>query len=68
LKYYKIKEDIIEYAKNIIIDILPFNDLNKLCKVLNIVINLSYVDHKGICDSLKKYGLNTSVENQPREI
>jgi hypothetical protein len=40
LKYYKIKDEIIEYAKDIILDVFPIKNLNKLCKALNIVVNL----------------------------
>jgi hypothetical protein len=41
LKYYKINNEIIEYVKDIIFDILRIKNLNKLCKALNIIINLS---------------------------
>jgi hypothetical protein len=64
LKYYKIKEDIIEYAKDIILNILPVKDLNKLYKPLSIIVNLSFVDDKGISHSPKKYGSeNTAAGN-----
>jgi hypothetical protein len=57
LKYYKIKEDIIEYAKYIILDILLVKDLIWLYKALGRVINLSYGDEKGVCHTPKIYEL-----------
>jgi hypothetical protein len=70
LKYYKIKDEIIEYVKDIILDILPVKNLNKLCKALNIIINLSYVDDKGISHTPKKYGRvkNKNISNIDKNI
>jgi hypothetical protein len=40
-------------------------NLNKLCKALNIIVNISYVDDKGISHTPKKYGVvKQTVEEQ----
>jgi hypothetical protein len=44
LKYFKTSEDIINYAKDIILDVLPRRDMNKLCTALNMIVNISFVD------------------------
>jgi hypothetical protein len=74
LKYFKASEDIINYAKDIILDILPLKDMNKLCIALGIVVNISFVDEDGHCHTPKKYGLknknnsiNESAQNQPTQ-
>jgi hypothetical protein len=70
LKYFKASEDIINYAKDIILDILALKDMNKLCIALGIIVNISFVDENGHCHTPKKYGskgLKGSVEFQMTE-
>jgi hypothetical protein len=61
LKYYKASEDIINYAKDIILDVLLLKDMNKLCTVFGIVVNISFVDEYGHCHIPKKYTIKNKV-------
>jgi hypothetical protein len=65
LKYFKANEDIINYAKDIIYDVLPLKDMNKFCTALGIIVNISFVDENGHCHTSKKYG---SIKNKVRAI
>jgi hypothetical protein len=65
LKYYKAYEDIINYAKDIILELLPLKDMHKLCTGLGIIVNISFVDEDGNCHTPKKYG---SIKNKNNSI
>jgi hypothetical protein len=65
LKYFKANEDIINYAKDIILDVLPLKDMNKLCTALGIIVNISFVDEDGHCHTPKKY---ESIKNKDNSI
>jgi hypothetical protein len=45
--YYKIDEDIIEFAKDIIKDILPLKYLDRICHELNISCEVAFVYETG---------------------
>jgi hypothetical protein len=46
LKYFNINPDIIEFAKDIIRDIVPLKYLNKICNALGMTSNVRYVDNE----------------------
>jgi hypothetical protein len=56
MKYYRLGEDKIEFAKDIINDVLPLKDLNRICRELNISCELAFVDETGNQHTAKKYG------------
>jgi hypothetical protein len=62
LKYFKASQDIINYAKDIILDVLPLKDMNKLCTSLDIIVNFSFVDENGHFHTPKNIGLKTKLE------
>jgi hypothetical protein len=47
LKYYCLYLDTIEFARDIIRDILPLKHLNKICNTLGITCSVPYVDETG---------------------
>jgi hypothetical protein len=57
LRYFEIDSETIEFAKDIIRDILPLKHLNKICIVLSIVCCVSYVDEICKQHSPNKYGI-----------
>jgi hypothetical protein len=63
LRYFKIDSDTIEFARDIIRDVLPLKHLNKICKVLKITCYLSYVDETGKQHSPQQYGLKYRCGN-----
>jgi hypothetical protein len=67
LKYFKASEDIINYAKDIILDVLPLKDMNKICTALGIEVNISFVDEDGHCHTPKKYCNKVRAINEPSE-
>jgi DNA-binding Xre family transcriptional regulator len=44
MKYYRLYNDIIEFERDIINDILPFKYLDKICRELNITCEVAFVD------------------------
>jgi hypothetical protein len=56
MKYYRLDNDIIEFAKDIIKDVLPHKYLDKICRELNISCDVSFVDDKRNQHTAKKYG------------
>jgi hypothetical protein len=62
LKYYKASEDLINYAKDIILDVLPLKDMNKLCTTLGIIVNISFVEENGHGHTPKKCGGNNTKD------
>jgi hypothetical protein len=62
LKYFNIHTDTIDFAKDIIIDLLPFKHLNKISIALEITCYVSYIVNKRIYDSLGQYGLKIYAE------
>jgi hypothetical protein len=67
LKYFKISDDIIYYSKDIILDILSLKDLNKICTILGIIVNVSFVNENRHCHTPKKYGL-INISDSPKII
>jgi hypothetical protein len=47
MKYYKIEEETIEFARDIIKDILSLKYLDKICRELNISCEIAFVDDTG---------------------
>jgi hypothetical protein len=60
MNYYRLDEDIIEFAKDIIKDVLPLKYLDKICRELNITCDVSFVDNTGNQHTAKKYGIGNS--------
>jgi hypothetical protein len=56
MKYYMIDEDIIEFAKDIIKDVLPLKYLDKICQELNISCKEAFEDETGNQHTAKRYG------------
>jgi hypothetical protein len=56
MKYYRLDEDKIEFAKDIIKDVLPVKYLDKICHELNITCEIAFVDETGNQYTAKKYG------------
>jgi hypothetical protein len=56
MKYYRLDEDTIECAKDIIKDVLPLKYLDKICHELNISCEIAFVDDTGNQHTAKKYG------------
>jgi hypothetical protein len=61
MKFYKIDEDTIEFAKDIIKNILPLNYLDKICHELNILGEVAFVDDTGNQHTDKKYGMGNNT-------
>jgi hypothetical protein len=56
MKYYWLEEDSIEFAKDIIKDVLPLKYLDKICPELNITFEVAFVVETGNQHTAKKYG------------
>jgi hypothetical protein len=56
MRFYKIDNDTIEFAKDIIKDFLPYRYFDKICLALNISRDISFVDDIGNEHTAKKYG------------
>jgi hypothetical protein len=56
MKYYRLDEDTIEFAKDIIKDVLPLKYLDKICRELNISCEVAFVDDTVNQHMAKKYG------------
>jgi hypothetical protein len=56
MKYYKLDEDTIEFARDIITDVLPLKYLDRICRELNISCEVALVDETGNQYTAKKYG------------
>jgi hypothetical protein len=54
--YYRLDEDKIEFAKDIIKDILPLKYLDRICRELNISCDVFFVDETVNQHTAKKYG------------
>jgi hypothetical protein len=63
LKCFNINPDIIEFAKDIIRDVLPLQHLNKICSTFGIIWNVSYGDNEGKQHSPEQYGLKPPCRN-----
>jgi hypothetical protein len=57
LKFYCLDPNTIEFAKNIIREILVLKHLNKVCSVFKITCTVLYVDEKGKQQSTHEYGI-----------
>jgi hypothetical protein len=63
MKFYKLDNDVIEFAKDLIKDVLPLKYLDKICKELNIPCDVSFVDNPGNQHTSKRYGIgNTNMK------
>jgi hypothetical protein len=56
MKYYRLDEDKIEFAKDIIKDVLPLKYLDRICHEVNISCEVAFVDDTGNQHTAKKYG------------
>jgi hypothetical protein len=63
MKYYKIDEDTIEFARDIIKDIFPLKYFDKICRELTISCEVSFVDDSGNQHRAKKYGNSNTHMN-----
>jgi hypothetical protein len=61
LKYYRLDEDTIEFAQNIIKDFLPLKYFDKICHELNISCEVAFVDDTGNQHTAKKYGMGNNT-------
>jgi hypothetical protein len=63
MKNYKIDDDIIEFARDIIKYILSLKYLDKICRELTISYEVSFVDDSSNQHTAKKYGnVNTHMK------
>jgi hypothetical protein len=63
MKFYKIGNDKIEFAKDIIKDVLPLKYLDKICREVNITLDVSFVDNTRNQHPSKRYGIdNTNIK------
>jgi hypothetical protein len=47
MNYYRLNNDIIEFARDIIKDVLPLKYRDKICRALNISCEVAFVDDTG---------------------
>jgi hypothetical protein len=59
MKYYGINEDTIEFAKDIIKDVLSLKYLDKICHKLNISCEVTFVDDTGNQHMANRYDIGT---------
>jgi hypothetical protein len=62
MKFYKIDEDTIEFAKEIIKDVLTLKYLDKICRELNISCEIAFVGETDNQHIAKKYGLGNNTQ------
>jgi hypothetical protein len=63
MKFYRIDEYIIEFAKDIIKNVLPLEYWEKICLELNISCEVAFVDDIGNQHTSKRYGIgNTNMK------
>jgi hypothetical protein len=60
-KYYRLNNEIIEFARDIIKDVLSLKYLDKICRELNISCEVSFVDDTGNQHTAEKYGIGNNV-------
>jgi hypothetical protein len=61
MKFYKINEDTIEFAKDNIKDVLPLKYLDKICHELNISREVAFVDTTVNQHTAKKLGIGNNT-------
>jgi hypothetical protein len=61
LKYYRVDKDKIEFAKDIIKDVLPLKYFDRICRELNITCEVAFVDETGNQHTAKKYGKSNNA-------
>jgi hypothetical protein len=57
MRYYNIDLDKIDFASDIIKDVLPLKCFDKVCKAIGISCEVSFVDNDGNQHTPKKYGV-----------
>jgi hypothetical protein len=60
MKYYRLDEDIIEFANDIIKDILSLKYLDKIWPELNLSCEVVFVDDTGNQHTSKRYGISNA--------
>jgi hypothetical protein len=61
MKFYKIDENTIEFARDIIKDVLSLKCLDKICRELNISCEVAFVDESDNQHIAKKYGMGNNT-------
>jgi hypothetical protein len=63
MKFYQINESTIEFARNIIKNVLSLKYLDQICREVNISCEVSFVDDTGNQHTAKRYGIgNVNME------
>jgi hypothetical protein len=57
MKYYRLDNDIIEFARDIIKDVLPLKYLDRIGRELNISCEVAFVDDTGNQRTANRYGI-----------
>jgi hypothetical protein len=63
MKYYRLDDDTIEFARDIIKDVLPLKYLDRICRELNISCEVAFVDNTGNQHTSKKFDtINNTIK------